>query len=521
MPQRRISRTERAYSYLLEELLRGRWQPGDTLSTYALSEELGVSRTPVLEALKRLEDEGLVEIIPQVGCRVVRPTTRAVEELFAVRGVLEGLAAAAAARQIDDDALSELEVTLGQLDGAAGRGDRDAYDELSRRFHVRVAEASRMPRLVDAIAGNWAQLRYHLARLPIADAQLRESILEHRELYEALRRKAPQRARAAAQRHADLSAARLVAPAQRGGPSGLVHRALIYAGEGDFLAATVPFVQEGLDEDERVLAVTTMHNAELLARALGQQAGGVEFRDSNEWYQLPSHTLLSYERYLQYADRNRVRIIGEVSWNGGGRAAIDEWTRYESVLNVAFALEPVSILCPYDAAALPARVIADARRTHRELCTGRQAVPSPEFTEVSVLTRELDREALVEPEAPTAEHSVTPDLRGTRGFILEQAHRAGVSGKALQDTFLAVQDAAASVSGDGGGSIRAWVQDGELIYEVRGDSAGIDDPFIAPVSGLALMSDPRGLWMARLLCDLVEARVHDGELVVRLHTTLK
>ena len=77
---------------------------------------------------------------------------------------------------------------------------------------------------------------------------------------------------------------------------------------------------------------------------------------------------------------------------------------------------------------------------------------------------------------PTAEQSITADLRDVREFILDQAPRAGVSGKTLQDAFLAVQEVAANVimRGPGQGTIRAWVEDDELIYEVReaGISAG-------------------------------------------------
>jgi DNA-binding GntR family transcriptional regulator len=92
MTEPRGSRTERAYQYLTEEIVRGRWQAGEIVSTYALAEELQVSRTPILEALRRLEADGLVEIIPQVGCRIVQLTAGAVDEMFAIRAALEGAA---------------------------------------------------------------------------------------------------------------------------------------------------------------------------------------------------------------------------------------------------------------------------------------------------------------------------------------------------------------------------------------------------------------------------------------------
>jgi DNA-binding GntR family transcriptional regulator len=519
----RLSRTEQAYRYLVDEIVRGRWAAGDMLSTYALSEELGISRTPILEALKRLEREGLVEIIPQIGSRIVQPDAGPVEDLFALRGALEGLAARAAASRITSAQLDQLALTMRRLEGAAAIGDRTTYEELDHDFHTSLVRASGIPQLADAARGIWTPLRYRLARMPLTDEAMSESVREHRELYAALERRSPERARAAAERHVRLAAARFLVPLGAGAGGGLVHQALIYAREDEFLGSTVPFITAGLDADERVLAVTTPANGELLARSLGRRAADVEFRDAEEWYELPSHTLLSYQRYIEYADRKRVRVIGEVSWKDNTLAAMVEWTRYESILNVAFALEPISIMCPYDARRLPNAIVADARRTHPEVCLGAGPTPSKDYTDVAVMARELDAGHLAPPAGAVASHSVTPDLRDTRGFILEQAHRAGISGKPLQDTFLAAQEVAASVifHGPGRGTISAWVENGELIYEITDDGKGSADLLAGQlVLDPVVMSEPRGMWLARLLCDLVEARSHNGGLVVRLHIAI-
>lgn len=520
----RSNRTARAYDFLMEGVLNGRWHAGDTLSTYALADELGISRTPILEALKRLESEGLVEIIPQVGCRIVRPTPAALEELLSVRAALEALAAAGAARHIDDAALVGLEVALRRLEEAARRGDRVAHDELNQRFHLDIVEASGMPRLVQAARTVWAPLRYQLARLPVSDEALVATIGEHGEIVEALRRHAPRRAAAAAERHVQRSTARLLAGLDPIHHSHLVHRALVYRGDEEFLAASVPFVQEGLAADERVLAVTTERNDALLRQALGGRADEVEFRDAREWYALPSHTLLSYQRYVEQADRDRVRVLGEVAWGGDSQAPMSEWTRYESMLNDVFAAAPVTFLCPYDAGALPGAIVADARRTHPELCCGSQVRRSDDYTDVARLTAELDREPLPEPRVATRELPIVPDLRQLRGFVLEQAHAAGVSGKALQDAFLAVQEVATHVlaQGTGQSTVRSWGQDGELFFEVRDHGPGAADAFAGAIAAdPAFVRGLGGLWLARLLCDLVEVRSDGETLVVRLHVALR
>jgi DNA-binding GntR family transcriptional regulator len=520
MAEGRLSRTEHAYRFLTREVLRGRWGAGETLSTYALAAELGISRTPVAEALRRLEGEGLVEIIPQVGTRIVQPNPGPVEDLFALREALEGVATAAAARNITDAQLSDLDGTLRQLERSAAIGDRRAYEELYHEFHMRLIQAAGIPRLVEAARSIWTPLRYRLAAVPLADEQLAESVREQRALYAAVEQRSAERARAAAERHVRNAAARFLVPMGAGRNGGLVHQALIYAGDDEFLASTLPFIVEGLEADERVLAVTTPANREILIRTLGRRAEEVEFRDSDEWYELPAHTLLSYQRYIQYADRNRVRVIGEVAWKENTPEAMAEWTRYEAILNVAFALNPVSIMCPYDARRLPGAIVADARRTHPSISSGAGSFLSEHYTDVAVLTRELDGASLAPPRAPVVKHAITPDLRDTRGFILDQARRAGVTGKSLQDAFLAVQEVAASVifHGPGLATMSAWIEHGELIYEIRDEGSDSSDPLSGQlVLGPILMSEPRGLWLARLLCDLVEARSHNGGLTVRLH----
>jgi DNA-binding GntR family transcriptional regulator/anti-sigma regulatory factor (Ser/Thr protein kinase) len=470
--------------------------------------------------MKRLEAEGLVEIIPQVGCRIVEPTAASVQELYALREAFDGLAAEAAARRIRADELPALESVVSRLEAAVQRRDRAAYSDLNLRLHLGIIDAAAMPRLARAARSAWLPLRHQLSNVRFSDEALDGSVPEHREILAAIRRGVPKRARAAAERHARMSGARAVTQLGDAAAGRLTHRALIYTTPDDFLAGALPFVEEGIDREERVLAVTTPRNREALVRALGARAGAVEFRDSDEWYRVPSHTLLAYERYLQHADSARVRIVGEPIWTELSPAASREWTRYESILNVEFALAPASFLCPYDIGALPERIVADARRTHPELCAGAVVAPSPDSRDSRALARELDDEDFEEPQGPIAEHSVTPDLGGVRTFALEQAVRAGLSGRAMAGALLAVQELAANavVHGPRGGTLRAWLAGDELIFEMRDDGARLVDPMVAQLTpGLAGGQGPGGLWTARLLSDLVEVRSGSDGFVVRLH----
>lgn len=478
----------------------------------------------MLLALKRLENEGLVEIIPQVGCRVLGPSARTLEELFSLRAALEGVAAEAASTRLDDAGLGELAGLLAQLDAAAEREDARATEELDARFHLGVIEASGLPHVVQAGRSVWSPLRSQLARLPAGPEAPGESGAEHREILEALARHAPRRARAAAERHARLSGDRLFARLPGAAPRGLVHRALVYRGDEEFLTGATAFVNEGLDAGERVLAVTTEHNTERLARALDGRAAAVEFRDSREWYHVPSHALLAYHRYVSHADSDRVRIVGEPVWSTLSAAAVTEWTRYESLLNVELAPAPASILCPYDAAALPEPIVASAARTHPEVATAGKTRASRRYAPARRISHELDGGPFDEPPGRAAEHPVTRDLAGVRQFAIAQAHAAGVAPKRLVDALLAVQEVAANAiqHGAGEGRLRSWVEDGQLVYEVSDRGPGLTDPLVAHMTlDPGLRGEPRGLWIARLLCDLVEVRSHRDGFAVRLHVAVE
>lgn len=203
--ENRVSRTGQAYERLSAEIFRGRWQPGDTLSTYALSEELQISRTPISEALKRLEAEGLVEIIPQVGCRVTRPDSHTIVELFTLRGVLEGLAAELAAEVMGPEQLRELEAVVIETEKAIAARDLHAFTQLNYEFHRKIIEASNMPRLIQTLHGMWSLLRYQLVRQHFPDEQMNhvmvESAIAHRAILDALKSGVPHEARVLSERH--------------------------------------------------------------------------------------------------------------------------------------------------------------------------------------------------------------------------------------------------------------------------------------------------------------------------------
>ena len=187
---RTVTSTERALAALRELILHGQFAAGARLGEVELAERLGVSRTPVREALTRLAAEGLVELAPNRGARVASWSIAELKGVFDLRSALEprltGLAVPRAGA--DDvavlDELAERMLAVG-LPGADQ--DLDALVPLNRRFHGRLVVIADQPALATALAGAIhapIQLRNFHA---YDEASLRRSLAHHVEIVAAIR----------------------------------------------------------------------------------------------------------------------------------------------------------------------------------------------------------------------------------------------------------------------------------------------------------------------------------------------
>jgi DNA-binding GntR family transcriptional regulator len=132
------------YDQLKERLLEGRYTAGERLSTEALRTEFGVSKQPVMEALRRLSGDGLMEIVPQVGSRVARYDLREVEDFYVMFGGFEGTIAGIAALRRTDEQLDILDEVSQRIDALRRSADASArshgYRIWNRRFHEVIHE---------------------------------------------------------------------------------------------------------------------------------------------------------------------------------------------------------------------------------------------------------------------------------------------------------------------------------------------------------------------------------------------
>lgn len=164
----------------------------------------------------------------------------------------------------------------------------------------------------------------------------------------------------------------------------LQHRGLTYGADDEFVAAMAPFLAEGARHGDRLLAVTTAANIDLLRGALGAAADDVDFVDAVEWYLSPAVALDRYRRYVDEGVAKGypwVRVIGEPVWRGRNAHEVLAWTRYESFINASLSSAPATIVCPYDTRTVPESVVADAQRTHPEMVDGGGVRPSPRYVD--------------------------------------------------------------------------------------------------------------------------------------------
>ncbi len=189
------------YRALLNLLARHHFAPGQKLNAEALSRDLGVSRTPVWEALKRLEVEGVVQTRPRKGVYVTALDADKAREIYVVREVVEGLAARLAARHIAAPELRELERSLDAQEVAGAGGDVPAYSRADIEFHNIIVRASRNEILIRILRSLYGQiLVLRLQTLNLKD-RIRPSVREHQRIFAALKSGDPDRAEAAARRH--------------------------------------------------------------------------------------------------------------------------------------------------------------------------------------------------------------------------------------------------------------------------------------------------------------------------------
>ena len=181
----------RVFRKLREDILSGVYEDQEELREITIGEEMGVSRTPVREALRQLELEGLVTIIPNKGAYVTSIEAKDVADIYHVRSMLEGLCARWATEHITDEQIGRLEeiLVLSEFHVQRGNGDTAQVSELDGKFHQVLYEASDS-RILEHVLSDFHKYVQMARRLSVKKKERAEkSIAEHRDILEAIRNK--------------------------------------------------------------------------------------------------------------------------------------------------------------------------------------------------------------------------------------------------------------------------------------------------------------------------------------------
>jgi len=177
---------EMVFESLREAINLGRLRPGERLMEIQLAEEMGVSRTPVREAIRKLELEGFVAMVPRKGAYVAGISVKDIVDVFEIRSSLEALAAGLAAERITDEEMELLERSLVEISEFSTDENIKAIVDGDINFHDIIYKASRNQRLVQIITHLQEQIhRFRMTSLS-QPGRTKIALDEHKSIVEAI-----------------------------------------------------------------------------------------------------------------------------------------------------------------------------------------------------------------------------------------------------------------------------------------------------------------------------------------------
>ena len=286
------------------------------------------------------------------------------------------------------------------------------------------------------------------------------------------------------------------------------HQVAFYEGVDDFLAATIPYLREGLEAGEPLLVALGAEKTELLRGELGADAERIDFSDIEGFGRNPARIIPAWQDFL---DRHAlegaaIRALGEPVWPGRDLAAVDECERHESLLNLAFGDACTgAILCAYDRRSLDDDVLEAAQLTHPLLSIDGVATANPDWDDH---TAEPFAGALQPPPLGAFEFGFDRDtLHNLRTAVGLEAAEAGLSEQRAADFVLAGSELATNsvLHGGGSGTATIWREPRSLILEVR-EEGRMTEQMAGRLRPEPTQEHGRGLWVANQLCDLMQIR---------------
>lgn len=172
--------------FLRDVIAEGELPPGRRISERDLCEHLGISRTPLREALKVLASEGLVEMTPHRGTRVVRLTLKEVDDLFQVMGALEALSGELACRFVEDADMRQIEALHRAMVEHFERGDLPNYFRLNQQIHEKIVAIADNEVLAKTYLGLAGRIRHYRYMANLSRPRWKQAVREHDDIIAAL-----------------------------------------------------------------------------------------------------------------------------------------------------------------------------------------------------------------------------------------------------------------------------------------------------------------------------------------------
>jgi DNA-binding GntR family transcriptional regulator len=194
---------EVVFNTLRKAILTGELKPGERLMEIHLANQLGVSRTPIREAIRKLELEGLVVMMPRRGAEVAQITEKSLRDVLEVRRSLDALCAELACDRISEEELEKLKAACEQFEKAAGTDDVAEIAKADVALHDIIVQATRNCRLIQ-IVNNLSEQMYRYRFEYIKDEERHDNLVEeHRMIYESILRGDKEKAAEASKLHID------------------------------------------------------------------------------------------------------------------------------------------------------------------------------------------------------------------------------------------------------------------------------------------------------------------------------
>ncbi len=216
-PIKRQRASDEVYAALRQAILTHVFRPGERLQIQDISDKLGVSLTPVRQAIQRLSTEGLIEIHPRSGTYVAKLSAEDIEETFDIRCALECLAAEKAAERISPPLLARMKELLESLNQEpAGEAGVRIHEAGNSAFHAILLEAAgnrRLSEMYESLEANIQIARVHVAE-GYRGSRFKQERAEHQEIYRALAARDVPRVTAALRQHIQRAKAALIAGLQ-------------------------------------------------------------------------------------------------------------------------------------------------------------------------------------------------------------------------------------------------------------------------------------------------------------------